>query len=152
MASVFNLPACLILQSTMILQDHQGCYLIKADIKEAYRILLLNSFSFGRQCELYCPTVNLMEFGCRSCYSRLEASLSYFHLMRNKQFVVVRKHSWIVVCCLMLASDIAINPGPFRFPCTVCARPVRSNQCGIECDMCQKWSHTRCVEIGIRRW
>ena len=107
-------------------------------------ILLLESLSFGDQCELCHPTVILMESGRQGWHSHLEASLSYFYLMHN---VVSRKHSWIVDCCLLLAGDIAINPGLFWFPCTVCALPVRSDQCGIECDMCQKWSHTRCVGV-----
>ena len=38
--------------------------------------------------------------------------------------------SWL----LLLSGDIEINPGPVRYPCTVCAKPVRVNQRGVMCD------------------
>ena len=46
------------------------------------------------------------------------------------------------------AGDIALNPGPARFPCTVCARPVRVNQRGIQCDGCDKWTHASCSNMS----
>ena len=50
---------------------------------------------------------------------------------------------------LLLAGDIEINPGPsYRFPCTICKRPVMSSQRGVLCDCCDNWTHTKCCSIS----
>jgi len=48
---------------------------------------------------------------------------------------------------LLLAGDVQLNPGPrnWKFPCGICEKPVKSNDKGIFCDVCQKWLHTRCI-------
>ena len=46
---------------------------------------------------------------------------------------------------LLLASGyIESNPGPVQYPCTVCKKPVKGDQCGIMCDGCNQWTHARC--------
>ena len=32
----------------------------------------------------------------------------------------------------------------YKFPCVGCMKPVRSNQRGIECSRCLKWTHLKC--------
>ena len=49
---------------------------------------------------------------------------------------------------LLVAGDIPPNPGPVRYPCTECGKPVRSNQQGIFCDSCEMWTHTRCCGVS----
>ena len=49
---------------------------------------------------------------------------------------------------LLLSSDILPNPGPVKFPCGICHRPVKSNQKGIPCDCCSYWPHTRCIGMS----
>ena len=49
---------------------------------------------------------------------------------------------------LLLSGDVESNPGPVRYPCTVCSKPVRSNQRGIECSMCGKWTHAKCCGVS----
>ena len=49
---------------------------------------------------------------------------------------------------LLLGGDVETNPGPVRYPCTVCGRPVKSNQQGIECSMCGKWTHASCCGVS----
>ena len=49
---------------------------------------------------------------------------------------------------LLLAGDVATNPGPVRYPCTVCAKPVRANQRGVICDTCDLWTHAKCCGIS----
>ena len=49
---------------------------------------------------------------------------------------------------LLLCGDISTNPGPIRHPCTVCSGSVRSNQCALQCDNCNVWSHARCVGVN----
>lgn len=47
-----------------------------------------------------------------------------------------------------LAGDIQANPGPVRFPCRRCDRPVKCNQKGIQCDVCYDWLHVRCINMS----
>ena len=50
---------------------------------------------------------------------------------------------------LLLCGDISANPGPqWKFPCSVCTKPVKSNQQGICCDQCDQWLHTRCCGMN----
>ena len=49
---------------------------------------------------------------------------------------------------LYLAGDVALNPGPVRFPCTVCNHPVLINQRAIQCDQCQNWTHANCAHVS----
>ncbi len=53
--------------------------------------------------------------------------------------------SWL----LLYSGDIEVNPGPTKYPCTVCNRSVRENDRGILCDMCEKWTHAACGNISI---
>ena len=40
---------------------------------------------------------------------------------------------------LLVSGDIGVNPGPvYRYPCTLCAKPVEKNQRGIGCDRCDR--------------
>ena len=55
--------------------------------------------------------------------------------------------SWI----LLTSVDIETNPGPprrWKYPCTVCSAPVKSNQRGIQCDRCDLWTHASCGGVG----
>ena len=49
---------------------------------------------------------------------------------------------------ILLSGDIATNPGPIKYPCGSCAKPVRSNQHGLQCDDCNIWSHHTCLSIS----
>ena len=50
---------------------------------------------------------------------------------------------------LLLWRDISANPGPqWKFPCSVCTKPVKSNQQGICCDQCDQWLPTRCCGMN----
>ena len=51
-------------------------------------------------------------------------------------------------CLLLLSGDVALNPGPMKFPCVVCHFPVRSNQCALSCDDCGLWCHCRCCSVS----
>ena len=39
----------------------------------------------------------------------------------------------VLVCSLLLCSNIHLNPGPVKYLCQVCGKAVKSNQDGIEC-------------------
>jgi len=52
---------------------------------------------------------------------------------------------------LLLSGDVELNPGPvYRFPCTVCSKPVKNNQRGVQCDRCDLWTHASCGGVGSR--
>jgi len=55
----------------------------------------------------------------------------------------------ITICTILLSGDIELNPGPrqYKHPCGVCSKPVKSNQKGIQCEVCNFWLHTRCIGI-----
>ena len=44
---------------------------------------------------------------------------------------------WLVLLLVTSAlGDIeSTNPGPVRYPCTVCAKPIRVNQPGVTCNL-----------------
>lgn len=48
---------------------------------------------------------------------------------------------------LLIAGDVESNPGPTKYPCTSCCKPVKSNQKGILCDRCDMWTHARCCYV-----
>ena len=48
-------------------------------------------------------------------------------------------HYWYWL--ILLAGDVEMNPGPARFPCTVCGKSVRRNQHAVSCDRCEMWTH-----------
>lgn len=54
-------------------------------------------------------------------------------------------------CCywlVLLAGDIETNPGPVKFPFSVCSKPVMRNQRGILCSRCEKWTHAKCCGVS----
>ena len=71
-----------------------------------------------------------------SSFKVAEFVLCHFYLTRCGDLLSLRRNFWFKQSLLILARDVAMNPGPFRFPCRVCARPMRLNQRGIECDVC----------------
>ena len=49
---------------------------------------------------------------------------------------------------ILMAGDIQLNPGPVKFPCTHCSKPVRCNQMGLQCDLCEHWVHGKCEHLS----
>ena len=46
--------------------------------------------------------------------------------------------------------DIGLNPGPvYRYPCTICTKPVQINQRDIGCDRCDRWTHAACCGVSV---
>ena len=46
-----------------------------------------------------------------------------------------------------------MNPGPvYRYPCTICAKPVMKNQRGIGCDRCDRWTHAACCGVSVSEY
>ena len=49
---------------------------------------------------------------------------------------------------LALAVDVHPNPGPSRYPCSVCFKNVTSQGTSYMCTICSHWVHSRCT--GLR--
>ena len=80
---------------------------------------------------------------------------TWFHRLFLRP-VKLRRHpvaaalAWL----LLTAEDVKANPGPgpglrrarkFKFSCSVCSAPVKSNQRGVQCECCYYWLHARCI-------
>ena len=71
-------------------------------------------------------------------------------LARNDRQSDNKGRTLYLLIIMMIAGDIHANPGPnWKFPCQVCAKPVRKNQCGVQCDnnTCDSWYHTKCIDM-----
>lgn len=53
---------------------------------------------------------------------------------------------------LLLGGDIQLNPGPVSYPCSVCLKPVRSNQAAIQYDGCFQWMHCCCSSTSVTQY
>ena len=54
---------------------------------------------------------------------------------------------WIQALLTISCSGSILNPGPTKFPCGYCSKPVKSNQKAICCDNCDVWYHVRCMDM-----
>ena len=52
------------------------------------------------------------------------------------------KHHLYFKYLLILSGDINLHPGPVKYPCSVCAKPVRKRI--ISCEKCGLWIHKKC--------
>ena len=52
------------------------------------------------------------------------------------------KHHSYFKYLLILSGDINLHPGPVKYPCSVCAKPVRKRI--ISCEKCGLWLHKKC--------
>ena len=60
---------------------------------------------------------------------------------------------FLVLALLLLGGDVEPNPGPnFKYPCGMCAKPVKLNQRGVQCDICDSWFHTKCMFINSKTY
>jgi len=61
----------------------------------------------------------------------------------------VTQYQSSLIRLLLLSGDIALNPGPVKYPCGKCCKPVRKNQKGIQCKgtVCEQWHHIKCINL-----
>ena len=52
---------------------------------------------------------------------------------------------WIYMLIIISNDCSTMNPGPVKFPCGICKRPVKVNQRAVCCDSCDLWYHTNCM-------
>ena len=59
-----------------------------------------------------------------------------------------KDYSDIYISVLLIAGDVATNPGPIRCPCKVCGNTVRRNEKGVNCCLCWAWFHRQCIAMA----
>jgi len=47
----------------------------------------------------------------------------------------------------LLCGDTETNPGPTRYPCKLCQKPVAKTHCALCCEGCDQWVHILCAGI-----
>ncbi|CAG2252700.1 unnamed protein product [Mytilus edulis] len=63
-----------------------------------------------------------------------------------------KTHTFYLLLTLILSNDISLNPGPIKYPCGECQKPVRKNQHGILCDDCELWHHIKCINMPLNQY
>ena len=63
------------------------------------------------------------------------------------QFKVQNRYRNILL--LLMSGDVSENPGPIRFPCVKCQKPVKRNQRGIQCLL---WHHAKCIDMPVSEY
>ncbi len=97
------------------------------------------------------PTVMLVrEYSIRSCrWKRIVVCGGHVPGIISGA-AVSRYQMWLYLSiCLLSCGDVHPIPGPIKSPCSICARPVKSNQKAIKCDGCNQWSHCSCNRVGV---
>lgn len=57
----------------------------------------------------------------------------------------------LLLSLLLLSGNMELNPGPqYKQPCGKCTRPLKSNQKGIKCYMCDVWYHAKCSNVDLK--
>ena len=70
----------------------------------------------------------------------------------NTRRMPSKQRQVMLLLIIILGGDIQLNPGPVKYPCGVCDRPVARNHRGLECDDCQCWVHIRCGEVTTKEY
>ena len=72
--------------------------------------------------------------------------------VRYSQALASKRSSMASYYVILLCGDVAFNPGPIRWPCTVCGKCIKSNHKALLCDLCDKWSHILCGGVSEIRY
>ena len=78
----------------------------------------------------------------------------YYHLRFTTRVYSIpfNIRSCINLYLLILAGDIATNPGPTKFPCGGCYKPVAKPPRGVYCEACCYWWHIKCAAISPAKY
>ena len=89
-----------------------------------------------------CANLSLSHFNCLA-----NSDLPFFCqncILLELPFVLLHKRQFNN----LFYNSNKITTFNYKFPCTVCQKPVRKNQNSILCDVCQKWSHHKCTSLS----
>ena len=96
-----------------------------------------------------CVLVSIGRNGSHHQPARATKSINHYRFGFSKRGDKYRPNVLFVYLCLLLSGDVELNPGPtYKYPCVRCEKPVRRNQKGIQCDICDRWYHSNCVPIS----
>ena len=59
-------------------------------------------------------------------------------------FFMLRVHLMVF---MLVCGDIESNPGPTRYPCKLCRKPLAKTHRALCCDECDQWVHILCAGI-----
>lgn len=98
----------------------------------------------------------MIDFGLNTTFATkdpfgigFEAIIRTHREQRRTAAILKRDHTpslFLVLSLLLLSGNVEQNFGPhYKYPCGSCTKPVKSNQRGVQCDICDIWYHTRCM-------
>ena len=61
-------------------------------------------------------------------------------------------HRNLLVMALLLSGDVQRNPGPVKFPCLECRKPVAKTHYALQCDQCDQWVHYKCEGLTRKQY
>ena len=55
------------------------------------------------------------------------------------------------ILMLLLSEDVSLNTGPcnWKYHCGMCLKSVKCNPNGLQCDLCEPWTHMKCLPDAI---
>ena len=68
------------------------------------------------------------------------------------QYISCTIHHNDAVCNDAIGIIIRRCPGPIRYPCAICDRPVARNHYVLQCDFCDQWVHIQCDGISMEEY
>jgi hypothetical protein len=57
------------------------------------------------------------------------------------------KHHRLFIIIILCSRDISLNPGPIKYPCGKCYKPVAKNHRAIFCEVGNQWWHIKCANV-----
>ena len=98
--------------------------------------IVLSAITKPPQLESKCRYVNFSVIKIPTSRKQMEITLDTSRSRNFKYFVIS--------ALALLAGDINPNPGPIKYPCSVCGKPVAKNHRALQCDQCDTWVHIKC--------
>lgn len=109
------------------------------------------------------PQDKVIDFGLKTTLAAkdppgigFEATIRTHREQRWRSAILKRDRtpsSFLVLSLLLLSGNVELNPGPhYKHPCGSCTKPVKPNQRGVQCDICDIWYHTRCMLMSPDRY
>ena len=89
-------------------------------------------------------SVKLIKFFFMETSQSCPATLTYY----STEPLTTGSKSDPLFLLISLAGDVHTNPGPPRYPCSVCFKNVTSQCTSYLCTRCSQWVHSRCS--GLR--
>ncbi|VDI02709.1 Hypothetical predicted protein [Mytilus galloprovincialis] len=76
-------------------------------------------------------------------------SIYHAYMYNEKKSILTCKRpvAFLAFLLIITSGDIQTNPGPIKYPCGVCSKPVAKNHRALECDSCTYWVHIKCGGI-----